>query len=255
LPANAVCQRHLRHLTQRVRQQAGSYRSSLARHFAVRRLLLSRLKPVLHTAVAVCLGGLKMVLRPHEGCLGVRLKTVGARLSANAVCQRHLGHLIQRVRQQAGAYRSSLARHFAVRRLTLSRPKPVPHTAVAVCLGGLKLVLRPHAVCLVVRVQTVGARLPANAVCQRHFRHLIPRVRQPAGSDRCPPVTNVAVRRLTLSRLKPLFKHPSSLPSASLSPRGEWRWPGARLPWLRRNPFRCRHSLAAPESVHGLPAL
>ena len=51
MPANAVCQRHLRHLTQRVRQQAGSYRSSLARHFAVRRLP-SRLKPVPHTADA-----------------------------------------------------------------------------------------------------------------------------------------------------------------------------------------------------------
>jgi hypothetical protein len=185
---------------------------------------------------------------------GVRALTRGTGFSREGAGLNVLERLTWRVRQQAGSYRSSLARHFAVRLLP-SRVKPVPHTAVAVCLGGLKLVLRPHAVCLVVRVQTVGARLPANAVCQRHFRHLIQRVRQPAGSDRCPPVTNVAVRRLTLSRLKPLFKHPSSLPSASLSPRGEWRWPGARLPWLRRNPFRCRHSLAAPESVHGLPAL
>jgi hypothetical protein len=130
LPANAVCQRHLRHLTQRVRQQAGSYRSSLARHFAVR-LLPSRLKPVPHTAGAVCLGGLKLVLRPHAVCLGVRLKTVGARLPANAVCQRQLNRLTQRVRQQAGAYRSSPGRHSAVRWLLPSRLKPVPHTADA----------------------------------------------------------------------------------------------------------------------------
>ena len=129
MPANAVCQDQLNRLTQRVRQQAGSYRSSPTRHFAVR-LLPSRVKPVPHTAGAVCLGGLKLVLRPHAVCLVVRVQTVGARLPANAVCQRHLRHLTQRVRQQAGSYRSSLARHFAVRRLP-SRLKPVPHTADA----------------------------------------------------------------------------------------------------------------------------
>jgi len=112
----------------------------------------------------VWLAGLKPALLPaYAVCLGVRVLTVGARLPANAVCQDQLNRLTQRVRQQAGSYRSSLARHFAVR-LLLSRLKPVPHTAVAVCLGGLKLVLRPHAVCLGVRLQTVGARLPANAV-------------------------------------------------------------------------------------------
>ena len=187
-------------------------------------------------------------------------------MPANAVCQRHLRHLTQRVRQQAGSYRSSLARHFAVRLLP-SRLKPVPHTADAFpaeagptyggCGGSGRAEAGSAPACGVSGCTRTDCRSALARECgvSAPFRSPDParspanRLRQMSACHQCCSAAPDA------SRLKPLFKHPTPLPSASLSPRGEWRWPGARLPWLRRNPFRCRHSLAAPESIHGLPAL
>ena len=57
----------------------------------------------------------------------------------------------------------------------------------------------------------------------------------------------------SISRFNSRIKHPKRSPSASLSRRCGWPWPGARLPWLRQSPFRWRRVRRAPESVQRLP--
>ena len=83
--ANALCQALQRRKVNRVRQQAGSYRLVNAAKLMVFALTPSRLKPV---------------------PLDARDFTVGAGLLANAFCQARQQRKVNRVRQQAGSYRS-----------------------------------------------------------------------------------------------------------------------------------------------------
>ena len=147
-----------------------------------------------------------------------RLKPVPQKACSPSQCmQSHwLRAVIQWDRLQPGRCRL-ISLNLAVWHPALSRLKPVPqkHCSPSQCMQSHWL----HAVIQWDRLQPGRGRFD-----QPQFRGLTPRL-----------------------------KHPKRSPSASLSRRCGWPWPGARLPWLRQSPFRWRRVRRAPESVPRLP--
>ncbi|TDV45743.1 hypothetical protein EC919_112124 [Pseudomonas graminis] len=174
LPANAICLCHPFRLTHCIRQQAGSYSSAQDAQTQ------NNANPRQGPAARSC------ARRPNPG---QRRSTVGARLPANAICLCHPFRLTHCIRQQAGSYSSAQDAQ------TQNNANPRQGPAARSCAR------RPNPG---QRRSTVGARLPANAICLCPPFRLTHCVRQQAGScGSCARRPNPDQRRSTVGARLP----------------------------------------------------